>query len=156
MIQYWKSALMEIGGVMRALLSVLTSVVLATSIPAAAQTPKAYFCEVTNIYELSDAGALQPVVSSSKKGDHFQIDIKTGEMTGTPLFSSNNWPNISVLDFGTSPSGSFLKVMYSSPHDREFVNVGYLEIQGTIKDQSRPFIYEEASALHSGVCRPAF
>jgi hypothetical protein len=140
---------------MRGLLFVVASVALVSS-STIAQTPRSYFCEVTNVYELSDAGALQSVSGSEgKKGDHFQIDIKTGEMSGTSL-SSIYWANTSVLDFGTSPRGSFLKVMYSSPPGSEFMNVAYLEVQGTIKQPSRPFLFKEGRSLYSGVCRTAF
>jgi hypothetical protein len=129
------------------------------STPVAAETPKSYFCEVTNIYELSDSGVLQSSggldVLIKKQNNRFQININTGEMTGT-LFSSSNWARTSVLDSGTSPSGSFLKVMYSSPPGGEFTNVGYLEIQGRIDQPSRPFLYEVGGELYSGVCRAAF
>jgi hypothetical protein len=142
---------------MRGLLLVAASVALST--PVAAETPKSYFCEVTNIYELSDSGVLQSSggldVLIKKENNRFQININTGEMTGT-LFSSSNWARTSVLDSGTSPSGSFLKVMYSSPPGGEFTNVGYLEIQGRIEQPSRPFLYEVGGGLYSGTCRAAF
>jgi len=77
-------------------------------------------------------------------------------MTGTIPFISRFWERISVLDSGTSPSGSFLKVMYSSPPDRELVNVAFLQIQGTIQNPIRPFLYEDSAWLYSGVCRVAF
>ena len=142
---------------MRGLLLVVASLALST--PVAAETPKSYFCEVTNIYELSDSGVLQSSggldVLIKKENNRFQININTGEMTGT-LFSSSNWARTSVLDSGTSPSGSFLKVMYSSPPGGEFTNVGYLEIQGRIDQPSRPFLYEVGGELYSGTCRADF
>jgi hypothetical protein len=142
---------------MRGLLLIAASVALST--PVAAETPKSYFCEVTNIYELSDSGVLQSSggldVLIKKQNNRFQININTGEMTGT-LFSSSNWARTSVLDSGTSPSGSFLKVMYSSPPGGEFTNVGYLEIQGRSDQPSRPFLYEVGGGFYSGTCRAAF
>jgi hypothetical protein len=143
---------------MREALFVAASVAL-VSMPAVAQTPRAYSCEVANVYELSDGGALQSQSGgglAGKKGDRFRIDIKTGEMTGTVPFISRFWTRISVLDSGTSPSGSFLKVMYSSPPDGEFVNVAFLQIQGTVQNPSRPFVCEDSAWLYSGVCRVAF
>jgi hypothetical protein len=139
------------------LYAAVITVLTATSVTA--ETPKSYFCEVTNIYELSDSGVVQSSggldVLIKKENNRFQININTGEMTGT-LFSSSNWARTSVLDSGTSPSGSFLKVMYSSPPGGEFTNVGYLEIQGRIDQPSRPFLYEVGGGLYSGTCRAAF
>ncbi len=137
-------------------LSLVAASAALVSMPVEARTPKFYFCDVMNFYELSDAGAVQPisVPLGRKKGDHFQIDIRTGEMTGA--FSSDTWTVTSVIDNGTSPAGSFVKVIYSSPPGREFVNVGYLEIRGTIDQQSRPFLYKDGPSLYSGVCHAAF
>jgi hypothetical protein len=127
------------------------------SMPATAQTPKSYFCEIKNVYGLSDAGILQPGGNvSARSGDRFQINIKTGEMNGPASFSSTSWARISVLDSGTSPKGSFLKIMYSSPPGGDFVNVGYLQIQGTIEQPNRPFLYSYSGSLYSGVCSGAF
>ena len=141
------------------LLLVATSV-MAMSVPAtAAQIPKSYLCEVKNAYELSDAGAIQSATSKIGRGDddnRFQINIKTGAMTGSGSLRSSGWARTLVLDPGTSSSGSFLKVMYSSPPNRDFTNVGYLEIQRTIEQLSRPFLYNEGGSLYSGVCIAAF
>jgi hypothetical protein len=129
------------------------------SMPAtAAQIPKSYFCEVKNAYELSDGGALQSATSRIGRGtgERFQINIKTGEMVGASPFSSSHWARTLVIDPGTSTSGSFLKVMYSSPPDGDFVNVGFLEIRGTIEQSSRPFLYNYGPSLYSGVCSAAF
>jgi hypothetical protein len=128
------------------------------SMPATAETPKSYFCEIKNEYRLSDAGTLQPVASvvGARAGDRFQINIKTGEMNGPASFSSASWARISVIDSGTSPSGSFLKVMYSSPPGGDFVNVAYLQIQGTIELPNRSFLYSYSGSLYSGVCSGAF
>ena len=128
------------------------------SVPATAQTPRSYFCEIKNEYRMSDAGTLQPVASvfGARAGDRFQINIKTGEMNGPASFSSSSWARISVLDSGTSPKGSFLKIMYSSPPGGDFVNVAYLQIQGTIEQPNRPFLYSYSGSLYSGVCSAAY
>ncbi len=132
------------------------TVLMATS--ATAQTPKSYLCEVINVYELSDSGALQQSggPDGDKKGARFQVNIKTGEMTGGySIFSSSDWPRTTVLDPGTSPRGSFLKVLYSSPPNGEFMNVGHLELQGGVEQGRRPFIYQYSTSLFSGVCSAA-
>jgi hypothetical protein len=142
------------------LYAAVITVLTATS--ATAQTPKSYFCEVVKAYELSDSGVLQSSggIDGRRKGERFQINMKTGEMTemtGDYSFSSRSWARISVLDSGTSPDeGSFFKVMYSSPPDAKVVNVGYLEIQGTIEQPSRPFLYKYGPSMFSGVCSVAF
>jgi hypothetical protein len=142
------------------LCAAVITVLTATS--ATAQTPKSYFCEVVETYELTDTGVLQSSggIDDRRKGERFQINMKTGEMTemtGDYSFSSRSWARTSVLDSGTSPDeGSFFKVMYSSPPDAKVVNVGYLEIQGTIEQPSRPFLYKYGPSMFSGVCRVAF
>jgi hypothetical protein len=143
---------------MRRLLLVGTPVI-ALSMPAtAAQMPTSYLCEVKNAYDLSDGGAIKRSASRGivNVGERFQINIKTGEMIGAGAFSSQGWATISVLDPGTSSSGSDLKVMYSSPADNGGTNAGYLQIQGTIEQPSRPFLYNWAVWLYSGVCSAAF
>jgi hypothetical protein len=120
---------------------------------ATAQPPKSYFCEVVKAYDLSDSGVLRSL--EDKKGERFQVNIKTGEMTGD-YFSSSSWARTSVIDPGTSPKGSYVKVLYSSPPDGEFVNVGYLELQGRVEQRSRPFLYNYGPSLFSGVCGAAF
>jgi hypothetical protein len=139
-------------GVKSYLYAAVIPVLTATS--ATAETPKAYFCEVVNAYELSDSGVLRSL-DDDRKGERFQVNIKTGEMTGD-YFSSSSWARTSVLDSGTSPKGSYLKVLYSSPPDGEFVNVGYLELQGTFEQRRRPFLYKYGPSLFSGVCSVAF
>jgi hypothetical protein len=142
------------------LCAAVITVLTATS--ATAQTPKSYFCEVVKTYELTDTGVLQSSggIDDRRKGERFQINMKTGEMTemtGDYSFSSRSWARTSVLDSGTSPDeGSFFKVMYSSPPDAKVVNVGYLEIEGTIEQPSRPFLYKYGPSMFSGVCRVAF
>jgi hypothetical protein len=141
---------------MRRLLLVAALIAL-MSLPVAAQSPKSYSCEVANVYGLSDSGVLQPSVGLGRTGDRFQINVRTGEMTGSPVFSSSHWARTTVLDSGTSPGGSFLKMMYSSPSSNgEFMIVGYLVIQGTIEDPSRPFLFQVAAELYSGVCSGTF
>jgi hypothetical protein len=140
------------GKIVKYLYAAVFTVLAATS--ATAETPKSYFCEISNVYELGDAGVLQSSGHSREKGERFQINIKTGEMTGG-LFSSSHWARTSVLDSGTSPRGSFLKVIYASPPG-EFVNTGYLQIHGTIEQPSRPFLYVYSGSLYSGVCSAAF
>jgi hypothetical protein len=129
---------------------------LLTGSATAAQIPKSYLCEVKNIYELGDAGAIQSTVRRGNDDNRFQIKIKTGEMIGSGSLRSSGWAKTLVLDPGTSPSGSFLKVMYSSPPGSDFTNVGYLEIQGTVEQLSRPFLYNQGGSLYSGVCIAAF
>jgi hypothetical protein len=73
-------------------------------------------------------------------------------------WSSAQWARTLVLDSGTDPKGSSLKVMYSSWQGRgdELMGVAYLEIQGKIEQPSRPFLYEYMGVLFSGVCHPAY
>jgi hypothetical protein len=140
---------------MRSLLLVATSV-MAMSLPAtAAQMPTSYLCEVKNAYDLSDGGNIKRSDNRTDVGERFQVNIKTGEMLGAGAFSSRYWATISVLDHGTSSSGSNLKVMYSSPSG-DFTNAGYLQIEGKIEQSSRPFLYNWSGALYSGVCSAAF
>ena len=75
-----------------------------TATSATAQTPKSYLCEVINVYELSDSGALQSGgPDGDQKGTRFQVNIKTGEMTGGYfIFNSSDWPRTTVLDPRTS------------------------------------------------------
>ena len=148
---------------MRGLLLVAASVAL-VSTSVAAQPPIFYLCEVGNVYELNFSGEVQQTFGGiGRRGDRFQIDVNTGEMTGIPAFSSSGWAKTSVLDPGTNPTldpgtraESFLKVMYSSPSPNgEFMNVGYLVIQGTVQQPSRPFLYQVGPELYSGTCRAA-
>ncbi len=132
------------------------AVVLAP-LPAAAQTAQPYYCEVVSIYKLGDDGVLKSNSgggAGGKIGDRFQVDIASGEMVGPRPFGSKGWSKISVLDPGTSPRGSAAKVLYSSPPDKEFVNVGFLQIHGSVRDLSRPFFYDYGALLYSGRCRP--
>jgi hypothetical protein len=131
--------------------------VIAMSMPAtAAQMPTSYLCEVKNAYDLSDGGDIKRSANRSDVGERFQVNIKTGEMLGAGAFSSRGWATISVLDHGTS-SGSYLKVVYSSPsaNGGDFTNAGYLQIEGKIEQSSRPFLYNYSGSLYSGVCSAA-
>jgi hypothetical protein len=148
---------------MRRLLLVAASVAL-LSTPVAAQPPISYLCEVGNVYELSFTGEVQQTYGGiGRRGDRFQINVNTGEMTGEkPIFSSGSWAKTSVIDPGTNPmldpgtrAESFLKVMYSSPIDAEVMNFGYLVIQGKVQQPSRPFLYQVGPELYSGTCRAA-
>ncbi len=136
--------------------SLVAASVALVSTQVAAQPPTSYLCEVGNVYELSFSGEVQQTFGGiGRRGDRFQINVDTGEMTGeNPTFSSGRWAKTAVIDSGTSLAGSF-KVMYSSPPDGELVNVGYLEIQGTVAQPSRPFLYQLGGALYSGTCRAA-
>jgi hypothetical protein len=147
------------------LLLVATSVMAMSVSATAAQMPTSYLCEGKNAYDLSDGGAIKRSANPMVRvGERFQINIKTGEMIGAGALSSQGWDTISVLDPGTSSSGSSLKVLYSSPADKrlysspsgDFTNAGYLQIQGTIEQPSRPFIYKWSFELFSGVCSAAF
>ena len=146
---------------MRRLLLVATSVMVMSVSATAAQMPTSYLCEVKNAYELSDSGAIKrPDINRwgpVDVGERFQINIKTGEMLGAGAFSSRYWATISVLDPGTTSSGSYLKVMYSSPSaNSDFTNAGYLQMQGKLEQSSRPFLYNWSGSLYSGVCSAAF
>ena len=140
---------------MREALFVAASVAL-LSTPVAAQPPISYLCEVGNVYELSFTGEVQQTYGGiGRRGDRFQINVNTGEMTGEkPIFSSGSWAKTSVIDPGTRAE-SFLKVMYSSPIDAEVMNFGYLVIQGKVQQPSRPFLYQVGPELYSGTCRAA-
>ena len=140
---------------MRRLLLVAISVMAMSVSATAAQMPTSYLCEVKNAYDLSDGGDVKRSANRTYVGDRFQVNIKTGEMLGAGAFSSRYWTTISVLDHGTSSSGSNLKVMYSSPSD-DFTNAGYLQIEGKIEQSSRPFLYNWSGALYYGVCTAAF
>jgi hypothetical protein len=133
---------------------------MAMSVSAtAAQMPTSYLCEVKNTSELSDGGAIKRSANPMVRvGERFQVNIKTGEMIGSAgALSSQGWTTISVLDPGTSSSGSSLKVLNSSPSDNgDFTNAGYLQIYGTIEQPSRPFLYSWSFELFSGVCSAAF
>lgn len=126
-------------------------------IPSWAQTAQPYTCAVVSIYNPGDDGVLQSHSgggAGGHLGDRFQVDVVSGEMIGPRPFRSKGWSKISVIDPGTSPRGSWSTVLYSSPPDQEFVNVGFLQIYGVIKDLRRPFIYDHGGWLYSGVCRP--
>jgi hypothetical protein len=137
---------------MRGLLLVAASVAL-VSTPVAAQPPTSYLCEVRNVYQLSLSGDVeQSFGGSGRRGDRFKIDANTGEMTGASALTSGGWAKTAVIDSGTSLTGSF-KVMASSPSpDGESTNVGYLEIQGTMEQPRRPFLYQLGGSLYSGTC----
>ena len=119
--------------------------------------PTFYLCEVKNAYDLSDGGDIKRSANRIDVGERFQININTGEMLGAGAFSSRYWATISVLDPGISSSGSYLKVMYSSPSaNGDFTNAGYLQMQGKLEQSSRPFLYNWSGSLYSGVCSAAF
>jgi hypothetical protein len=133
-----------------------TGAVALLPIASSAQTSQPYTCAVVSIYRLGDDGVLRSNPGGGAGGhigDRFQVDIVSGEMIGPRPFGSNNWPKTSVIDHGTSSRGSSFKVLYSSPPDGEFVNVGFLQIHGVIQDLRRPFLYDNGGLLYSGVCR---
>nr|GAJ32393.1 hypothetical protein BDOA9_0115810 [Bradyrhizobium sp. DOA9] len=134
-----------------------TGAIALLPVPVAAQTAQPYSCDVVSIHKLGENGVLQSNSgggAGGKIGDRFQVDIVSGDMIGPRPFRSKGWPKTSVIDPGTSPRGSSSKVLYSSLPDREFVNVGFLQIHGAIQDLRRPFFFDYGGLLYSGVCRP--
>ena len=124
-------------------------------VPCWAQTAQPYTCAAVSIYKLGENGVLQSHAGGGAGGhigDRFQVDTVSGQMIGPRPFRSKGWPKISVIDPGTHP-GTSSKVLYSSPPDGEFVNVGFLQIHGVINDSTRPFLYDHGGWLYSGICR---
>jgi hypothetical protein len=148
---------MMIGRIVLGLQLVLAGFSVSAAAAMAAQTPKYYRCEIRTIYQLTDGGALKPPNTGvAQLGERFQVNIKTGGISGSPLFDSSNWGATTVLDPGTSQQGSFVKILYTSPPGGDFLNVAFLQIEGTIEQPSRPFLFENGSLLYSGVCSAVF
>lgn len=117
-----------------------------------------FYCDLRELYSVSDSGVLEPSPLLDAAVQHqIAIDRTTGQIVH-PLFGTDYYPDVRVLDFGSSGS-SFKSIAISSEGspvtegEAPFRNTIIVQVGVYAKAVQKPLTILEANHIGLGTCK---